>query len=56
MKQIDINKENLKNILQSLAVIDDKQEYSQGMNFMAGFLYIVLKDEAKSFAVLKSLI
>jgi hypothetical protein len=41
----------------TLAVVDpDQLKYTQGMNFIAGFLYLFLRDEAKSFQVMKQVI
>ena len=40
------------NILKTYAFFNPEIEYCQGMNFIAGFLYIVFKDEEKSFKAL----
>jgi hypothetical protein len=41
--------ENLSRILFSYAVVNPKLDYCQGMNFIAGFLFLFLKDEALTF-------
>jgi hypothetical protein len=51
-----ITSENLSRILFSYAVVNPKLEYCQGMNFIAGFLFLFLKDEALSFSIMKSII
>lgn len=48
--------ENLRRILTTYAVINPELDYCQGMNFIAGFLYLIFKDEALSFAVLRDII
>lgn len=52
----DITGENLTRILSAYAVVNPLLDYCQGMNFIAGFLYLTLKDEALSFQVMKSII
>jgi len=52
----EISSDNLVNLLHAYAVEDPKMEYCQGMNFMAGFLYIMTRSEAKSFTILKHII
>lgn len=44
-----IAQENLCRILFSYAVVNPKLDYCQGMNFIAGFLFLFLRDEALSF-------
>jgi|LauGreDrversion4_2_1035121.scaffolds.fasta_scaffold573966_1 hypothetical protein len=52
-----ISQENLNNILKSYAIVNKNLDYCQGMNFIAGFLYLAFnKSEAHAFAVMKSLI
>lgn len=51
-----INAGNLRKILTSYAVCNPELNYCQGMNFIAGFLFLLFKDEAVSFAVLRDLI
>lgn len=46
MKDEQIQPENLVNILHAHAVVNLDMEYCQGMNFMAGFLYIMTQSEA----------
>jgi hypothetical protein len=52
----EISAKILENILHANAAVDPSMEYCQGVNFMAGFLYLLYKDEAKSFSVLKHVI
>ena len=47
---------NLRKILTSYAVCNPELNYCQGMNFIAGFLYLLFHDEALSFAVMRELI
>jgi len=43
--------------LRTYAIVNPKLDYCQGMNFLAGFLYLALEqDEGYAFAVLKSII
>lgn len=51
-----INDENLRRILYTYAIVNPALDYCQGMNFIAGFLYLFLQDEALSFAVLREII
>jgi ecotropic viral integration site 5 protein len=51
-----VSQENLKNILHANAVADLSMEYCQGMNFMAGFLYLCINEEATAFSLLKHVI
>ena len=37
-------------------MVNPELDYCQGMNFIAGFLYLFLKDEALSFAVIRQII
>ena len=37
-------------------MVNPDLDYCQGMNFIAGFLYLFLKDEALSFAVMRQVI
>lgn len=48
--------ENLRRILYTYAVVNPSLDYCQGMNFIAGFLFLFLQDEALSFAVLREII
>jgi len=45
----------MKNILRCYAIYDPEIEYCQGMNFIAGFLYLVFQDEAIAFAMFTSM-
>jgi len=45
--------ENLSRILFSYAVVNSKLDYCQGMNFIAGFLFLFLKDEGLTFQVMR---
>ena len=47
---------NLNNILKAYAVCNKSLDYCQGMNFIAGFLYILYESEALAFAVMKEII
>lgn len=51
-----INATNLRKILTSYAVCNPELNYCQGMNFIAGFLFLLFQDEALSFAVMRDLI
>jgi len=46
----------LTNILKTYAFFNPEVEYCQGMNFLAGFLYIVFRDEKLAFMALHSII
>lgn len=48
--------ENLSRILFAYAVVNPKLDYCQGMNFIAGFLFLFLKDEALTFQAMKQII
>lgn len=53
----DIPQEILKNILRTYAIVNPSLNYCQGMNFIAGFLYLSLgKQEALAFAVMREVI
>jgi ecotropic viral integration site 5 protein len=51
-----IEPSNLANILNTYAVVDPALDYCQGMNFIAGFLYLMFQDEAISFQVMRQII
>jgi hypothetical protein len=53
-----ISPDNLNNILKSYAIVNSRAlDYCQGMNFIAGFLFLVCKgSEPLAFAILKSVI
>ena len=51
-----IEDQNLRKILYTYAVVNPELDYCQGMNFIAGFLYLFLEDEALSFAVMRQII
>ena len=46
----------LTNILKTYAFFNPEIEYCQGMNFVAGFLYLVFKDEVKAFKALQHIV
>ena len=46
----------MRNILQAFVLRNPSVGYCQGMNFIAGFLYLLLRDEALSFHVMKQII
>ncbi len=48
--------EAMMNILRCYAIHNPEVEYCQGMNFIAGLLYLMYHDEAAAFSVLSSLI
>ncbi len=43
-------------ILKTYAFFNPEIEYCQGMNFVAGFLFLVFRDEEKSFKALQEII
>jgi Rab-GTPase-TBC domain len=51
-----INPENLRNILRCYAFYQNKVGYCQGMNYIAGTLYIVFQDPEKTFWCMDELI
>lgn len=42
----------LTSVLKTYAFFNPEIEYCQGMNFVAGFLYLVFRDEEESFKAL----
>lgn len=48
----DVDPVILTNILKTYAFFNPEIEYCQGMNFIAGFLYIVFRDEENAFKAL----
>ena len=58
LKQPRITAENLNNILKAYAVVNQQAlDYCQGMNFIAGFLFLVFEQsESLAFAVMKAII
>lgn len=51
-----IEAENLRRILFTYSVVNPDLDYCQGMNFIAGFLYLFFQDEALAFAVMRQVI
>jgi hypothetical protein len=52
-----IQGENLNNILKSYAIVNQQLDYCQGMNFIAGFLFLQFgHSESLAFAVMKAVI
>ena len=51
-----VTDQNLRKILFTYAVVNPELDYCQGMNFIAGFLYLFLGDEALAFAVMRQVI
>ena len=51
-----VEPQNLANILNTYAVVDPALDYCQGMNFIAGFLFLMFQDEATVFAVMRQII
>ena len=53
----EISQDTLKKILKTYAIVNPSLNYCQGMNFIAGFLYLSLgKEEALAFAVMREII
>ena len=53
----EITAKNLEAILFPMAMVDPQTlKYTQGMNFIAGYLYVLLNDEAEAFTVMKRVI
>ena len=52
----EITNQNLQNILFTYAVVDTNLDYCQGMNFIAGFLFLVTRDEGLSFQIMREVI
>ena len=48
----EIDPEILTNILKTYAFFNPEIEYCQGMNFVAGFLYLFFRDEETAFKAL----
>ena len=47
----------MKRILKTYAIVNPSLNYCQGMNFIAGFLYLALgKEESLAFAVMREII
>ena len=46
----------MKNILKAYAVVNPNLDYCQGMNFIAGFLYMLFENEGLAFGVLRAII
>jgi len=53
---IGVDAEVLANVLRTYAYFDPEIEYCQGMNFIAGFLLMVFKDEKIAFVALRQLV
>jgi hypothetical protein len=51
-----VDPQSLTNILKTYAFFNPEIEYCQGMNFVAGFLYLVFRDEDKTFKALQEII
>jgi len=47
---------NLNNILKTYAIVNPELDYCQGMNFIAGFLYLLTSSESLAYAILKEVI
>lgn len=52
----EIKPEALINILNAYAYLDEDVKYCQGMNFVTGFLYLLLREESETLKFLKCLI
>jgi len=55
-RQSEIDKTTLINILRAYAVFNPEVEYCQGMNCIAGFFYLLYKDESTVFNMMSTLI
>ena len=51
-----ISKEQIGNILRAYAVYNKEVGYCQGMNYIAGFILFITKDETNAFAILAGII
>ena len=51
-----ISSQNLNNILKTYAIVNTEMDYCQGMNFIAGFLYLLLGKESLAYGVIKEII
>ncbi len=51
-----ISPENLNLILKTYAIINPNLDYCQGMNFIAGFLFLTFGKESLAFAVMREII
>jgi hypothetical protein len=51
-----VTHDNLSNILHTYAIVNPTLDYCQGMNFIAGFLYIMTKNEALAFTIMREVI
>jgi hypothetical protein len=51
-----ITQANLNNILKTYAIVNPELDYCQGMNFIAGFLFLVTGEESTAYAVMKEII
>lgn len=47
---------NLNNILKTYAIVNPELDYCQGMNFIAGFLYLITKEEHLAYSIMKEVI
>ena len=53
----DISQDTLKKILKTYAIVNPELNYCQGMNFIAGFLYLTMeKQESLAFAIMREII
>ena len=55
-KNTEINSRNLKNILKAYALFNKNLGYCQGMNYIAGTLFLVIQDEEASCRCLSAMI
>lgn len=56
MPKDKVNGQNLTKILNTYGIVNKRLDYCQGMNFIAGFLYLFLEDEALAFGVMREVI
>ena len=53
----DLTHDNLSNILKTYAIINSKINYCQGMNFMAGYLFLAMDNrEDLAFGAMREVI
>lgn len=51
-----VSGKNLTKILNTYAIVNKRLDYCQGMNFIAGVLFMFFKDESQAFAVMREII
>jgi TBC1 domain family member 6 len=56
MDSSKLTHKNLTNILNTYAIVNPNLDYCQGMNFIAGYLFLIFKNEGLAFAVMREII